>query len=554
MKKNHKIIKIVFILAVSFSAIASCSKSFLDEKIYSSFTPEALNDSLAFEAAVAGIQSQYMLWHTYIEDPAGNQGWLTVWQIGTDVAYNKAVADFDPLSVPYTNYETLTSTDESAAFAWTWGYNLINNCNTVITNIEKPSLEMSDANKNSIKAEASFFRAVAYNTLATLFGGVPIITEPVSEPKTDFTRAPLSDVNALIISDLTFAKANLPSIENVKTNAKGKMYGRANAAMASQLLAEVYLRTGDNALAESECDAVINSGDFDLMTSRFGVKVGQPGDVFSDMFVQGNQRRNEGNREGIWVIEIENPKTIVGGAGPNTSAVFPGYSFGITEYRRIWGCRYYQQAGMLLCDSLGGRGISRIALTHWVLNNLYGPDDIRNSKYNIRRQYYYNDPSFPSLYGQLVVPGPAVDTNRKIVPQTNKWNEYDPTNPSGGSVRDIYVMRLGETYLLRAEAQFKQGKLPEAAASLNVVRARANAAPITAGDVTMDFILDERARELVAEENRRMTLMRTGTLVSRVANRGEGVTGLTEKNLLLPIPLSEIQLNKDAVLEQNPGY
>src|SRR5665213_3518580 len=115
-------------------------------------------------------------------------------------------------------------------------------------------------------------------------------------------------------------------------------------------------------------------------------------------------------------------------------------------------------------------------------------------------------------------------------------------------------MRLGETYLLRAEAQFKQGKLSDAATSLNIVRARANAAPITASDVTMDFILDERARELVAEENRRMTLMRTGTLVTRVVNRGEGITGLTEKNLLLPIPLSEIQINKDAVLEQNPGY
>lgn len=75
----------------------------------------------------------------------------------------------------------------------------------------------------------------------------------------------------------------------------------------------------------------------------------------------------------------------------------------------------------------------------------------------------------------------------------------------------------------------------------------------------MDFILDERARELVAEENRRMTLMRTGTLVDRALrlNSNDAVhptVGLTSKNLLLPIPLSEIQLNKDAVLEQNPGY
>jgi hypothetical protein len=120
-------------------------------------------------------------------------------------------------------------------------------------------------------------------------------------------------------------------------------------------------------------------------------------------------------------------------------------------------------------------------------------------------------------------------------------------------------MRLGETYLFLAEAQFKQGKLAEAAVSLNTLRARANATPVTAAQLTLDYILDERARELIGEENRRMTLMRTGTLVDR-AKRLNAVsplnqlTGLTDKHLLMPIPQSEIDLNKDARLEQNPGY
>jgi hypothetical protein len=125
-------------------------------------------------------------------------------------------------------------------------------------------------------------------------------------------------------------------------------------------------------------------------------------------------------------------------------------------------------------------------------------------------------------------------------------------------VKDFILMRLGETYLLMAEAQFKQNNLTEAAASLNVIRARANATPITAGQVTMDFILDERVRELLAEENRRMTLMRTGTLVTRTQQYNthtiNPVLGLTSKNLLLPVPQSERDLNKDAVLEQNTGY
>jgi hypothetical protein len=121
-------------------------------------------------------------------------------------------------------------------------------------------------------------------------------------------------------------------------------------------------------------------------------------------------------------------------------------------------------------------------------------------------------------------------------------------------IKDIIVMRLGETYLLKAEAQFKQSNTGGAATTINIIRARAGAAPITAADVTMDFILDERVRELVAEENRRMTLIRTGTLVTRVVGRGQKITNIAAKHLLLPIPKSEIDLNKDALLEQNPGY
>jgi hypothetical protein len=120
-------------------------------------------------------------------------------------------------------------------------------------------------------------------------------------------------------------------------------------------------------------------------------------------------------------------------------------------------------------------------------------------------------------------------------------------------------MRLGETYLLQAEAQVGEGHTTDAAASINALRTRANAPLVSAGQMTLDFVLDERARELIGEENRRMTLMRTGTLVKRVQALNSTsvvnpVTNLTDKALLLPIPQNEIYLNKDAVLTQNPGY
>jgi len=82
-------------------------------------------------------------------------------------------------------------------------------------------------------------------------------------------------------------------------------------------------------------------------------------------------------------------------------------------------------------------------------------------------------------------------------------------------IKDFIMMRLGETYLLLAEAQVKLGDLGGAATTINVLRTRAQVPLVSAAQMNLDFILDERARELIGEENRRMTLMRTGTLVDR---------------------------------------
>lgn len=513
----------------------------MNETIYSSYAPETLADSLGFEASIAGLQNQLSLFFT----KSDRQGWLSVWQAGTDIAWVPPTQR-ESIEVPYYDYTQLTSTDGAASFTWSWAYQMINNANVIIRNVENPALTtMAEASKSQINGEARFFRAYAYNILATCFGRVPLITEPLAGPKTDFVRTSLDSVNSLIAQDLTFAGINLPDIENVKTNSKGKMYARPNKYMAMQLLAEAYLRMGKPDLAEQQAQAVINSGRFKLITARYGIKASQPGDYFSDMFVYGNQRRSQGNTEAIWVFEMENPATVVG-----------GYT-GAPQQRRQWGAAYYQIPGMKIADSIGGRGIARLRLDNWVLYSLYSANDMRNSKYNIRRQFYYNDPApaYASLYGKPV-PYNSPDTLFKLAPHTTKWYQFDPTDEFGFAMfKDIILMRLGETYLLLAEAQFKQGKLAEAASSINVIRNRANAGAITAAQVTMDFILDERVRELLAEENRRMTLMRTGTLVDRATRlNGDQITGISAKNNLMPVPKSEIDLNKDAVLEQNPGY
>lgn len=539
----------------------SCEKSFLDEQVLDQAAPETLNDELGYEAAAIGLYHN-LSQDFYTRDQ--DQTFPGIFQLGTDIVWAPAGRS-NGNARPYFDYPQLISTDQGSSRIWSSLYRIINNANILIANAESGSaVGMTQEQLDAYNAEGRFFRAYAYNMLATLYGGVPLITESIDDAKTDFTRASLSDVNNFIETDLVMAVANLPDTD------QAAYQGRANKNMARQLLAEVYLRTNKPALAEQQCTDIIDSGKYSLIKERYGVRAGEPGDAFSDMFLHGNQRRNEGNTEAIWVLEQENPTDVNGG------------STGNSQFRRVWGAAYHDVQGMVPADTLGGRGLTRIRLNNWVLYDLYDDEDMRNSKYSIHRTLYFNHPDakYDAIRGTEVPYGEdavfalpdgsevkifAADTIYKYVPYTLKWGAFDSRNVFGyNMIKDFILMRLGETYLLRAEARVRQDEFAAAADDINVLRDRANAPTVSAGDMTLDFILDERVRELIGEENRRMTLVRTGTLVDRAKTLNgtaplaggeiETTNGLQDFHMLLPIPQSEIDLNKDAVLEQNPGY
>lgn len=541
------IIKYSLIVCLFF---LSCKKSFLDESLQSNYAPQnTLSDSLGFEANLAGIQGRIRYQYTTDDD----QGLLGAMYLGTDMVINGQTTT---AMFPYVNNETMNSSDFAASIYWRWAYTTLNNINILVAAAENPAITGTSAsNKAYVGAEAKFYRAHVYNFLVTLWGPVPLTVQPIQSAKTDFTRASIDSVNTQIVKDLTEAIAVLPTADKVRKE------GRPSKGMCQQLLAEVYLRMNKPDLAEAQATAVINSGTYSLIKARYGVKASSAGDYYNDMFIYGNQRRGQGNKEAIWIIEED--LTTPGGA-PST----PNNPSG-DQHRRMWVPYYAGITNMIIADSLGGRGIGRFRLSNWVLYGLYDQYDMRNSPYNIRRVIRYNDPNKPK-YGQQLTYLDG-DTVWHINPYTTKWNNYNPADANGyGSFKDLPMMRLGETYLLLAEAQFKQGNLSGAAASINVLRQRAYPdyplhGQVQASQINLDFILDERARELVAEENRRMTLVRTGKLDQRVQNylnafntgAGQQVTGLDKVILrkgLLPIPQSSIDLNKGAVLEQNTGY
>jgi hypothetical protein len=114
------------------------------------------------------------------------------------------------------------------------------------------------------------------------------------------------------------------------------------------------------------------------------------------------------------------------------------------------------------------------------------------------------------------------------------------------------VLRLAEQYLIRAEARAWQGRLPEAAADLNIIRQRAGLTPVVVTDQAslLTAIYHERQVELFAEWGHRwLDLQRTGL---SDAILGKEKPGWKAQAILYPIPNTEIQHN--SMLTQNPGY
>lgn len=189
---------------------------------------------------------------------------------------------------------------------------------------------------------------------------------------------------------------------------------------------------------------------------------------------------------------------------------------------------------------------------------------------------YYRVYSSDNWYSNQLYPGPPAPSNTILVyPSLKKFADAQRASPNGSSGRPMPIFRLAETYLLAAEAAFKLGNNGVAANMINEVRRRAAFRPglssveldnrrtameITAGDVTLDFILDERARELAGEGGRWTDLALRGETVflNRVklnedvlaANRVEA------KHRLRPIPQSQLDAINDTDKQkyQNPGY
>jgi hypothetical protein len=545
--------------------MGACKKSFLDENPTSFLsTTNAFKTASDFNASVNNI---YRLIRDEFYSSSDWQPMQYLYR--TDLVVEVTVGTNPNLAGDFGPTGTLSNNH------WNQIWKIVSEANTVIGRI--PASQLSDADRIQFEAKGRFFRALAYRTMVYLWGGVPIVKEEITTEKNDFTRASKADCLNMIIDDLKFAAANLPGITVVRD-------GEISNLAAQHLLAEVYLAAGQFQNAVTAASVVIDDPATDLMTTRFGARTTyNPADVYWDLFQNKNQnRKTANNKEAIWVMQFE---TDVPGGGAVSTAMAGGFQMErvhVPLFRdmRVNNVALFQWP---VSDYTGGRGVGFMQPSKYFANEVWGTDfniDIRNANHNFIRVIPVTNPASP-LYGQTVSteappPGAGITFPSRVFypyqakattiqdhPQglyvnpgsSDPIKKYELKASAGVTYADQYIFRLAETYLLRAEAYLGLGSTSPAADDINVVRARAKATPVTAGNVTIDYILDERMREFGVEEKRMLTLMRLGKLYDRVTRYNPFYgTKMEQRFNLWAIPAGEIQKNTGAVLEQNPGY
>lgn len=516
--------------------ISGCQKDILKEDPQGFLSPNnTFKDKAGFESALAHLYRISRATRTVEMVTAEADKKMTIiYGSGTDLGW------YWDKKLLYSDYALINPTDGMATDYWNILFGLVKDCNVIISRLKESTLTEGD--RQYIGAHARFFRAYAYRFLAHLYGDVPKIEDEITSPKDDYVRVPKSEILAFMIADLEFATKYLP----VANGGVGKL----SKAAADHLLAETYISAGDHDKAIEAATRVISDPQYKLMTARFGAFANRPGDVFWDMFRLGNQNRTAGNMESILVWQME--FGVVGGEVAYT-------------FEREWGpfieplLDSDNKKAIMPADSLGRPGgffcpgpYLEFEIWQSDFNN-----DIRNSPFNMQRVFWNNNPSSRE-FGQPIKPRPEwLNRNyhvwiKKASSPTGHPQGYDV---GGRLYTDIYAMRLAETILLRAEAYLGKSDKVKAAADINLVRSRANAKPVDAASVNIDYLLDERARELVGEEPRRLTLGRLGKLYERVVKyNAVSKNSIKPFHNLLPIPQTAIDANAGAVLKQNEGY
>jgi hypothetical protein len=617
MKSIFKISFTSCLVTIGLLAVTGCSDDLLEENPYTVFTTEYLKTPDGFAngvyAAYSGLRYDF-----------GPNGALAITNVGTDEwTYGDQPAGGQDPGVLQDGQYNISTQDGNILTPWNRNYYHINLCNAIID--YAPEVQLPDAAKNTLVAEAHYLRAQYYFMLVTQFGAVPLDLGAGelrfnTNATTDFHRLPVEELIGknyqAMIDDLTFASENLP--DQRPANAF-----RLSKSAALHLLAKVYLYRGYSTVQQG--------GDFQAAYTTAKKLIDNKAQYGVDLlpdYADVHRQGNDYNKEILFSVEriaMNNSSNEV----PN-----PGSDFAnkVNIANNMFNCNYQQSvpasyynttiAGKQLINSRPlqyGRPLRRYVPTRWLFNTAFA-DKLNDSRYDnsfrtvwlaatyeaVGTTNYTSYVNTLATYG-LVLGDTAIylapsdakaaelkalaGANKKkywivspsefysnqtpalqIYPNLKKYDDNKRANFNDVSGRPFKVARFAETYLIAAEAAMQIGNLSDAATYINAVRTRAAFRPlldagtlsdriaemqISEGDIDLDFILDERARELAGESVRWPDLAVRGKLVERVkAFNPDGAPNVKDFHMLRPIPQSQLNAigDTDKNKYQNPGY
>ena len=538
--------KYTLLLLVLLFILQSCEQ-FLEEELVSDVS------SGTYYTTEDGLEDAVDATYAWLKGFYGPERGFTMTTFGTDIFTNGADGSHKRVNL----YDgSFNATESYVNDSWRDWYRGVNQANAVIN--RSAQVEMDEAKKTLRLAEVRWLRAFYYYDIVRTYGDAHLSLEETEGVEVEANKTAASEIySQAIVPDLEFAIANLPAVQDD--------YGRATKAAAEVLLGKVLLRRSYTSYAASD-DASRAEALFSNVINNYGFALL---DDYGDLWDINNQE----NSEIVWNLTIAKALVDDGTDGEGHR----GHLYFLMEYDGRRG---------MSRDVANGRPWKRFRPTPFMLGLWDRTIDTRYDS-GFKHVWYANnevsDERGTLAIGDtaLYIPGPgkdiewpqsrkdaapyevytADDYTERVYPSVNKW--IDPTRPDRQHTpgqRDVVLMRLADAYLLRAEARLKQNNAAGAAADINVVRERAAvpgqeaAMQISAGDVDLDFLLDERAREMYGEHARWWDLTRTGKLVERVRlHNVQAAPNIQDYHVLRPIGQDQIDRTVGGY-PQNPGY
>lgn len=495
-------IKTIMLTGVMAAACTSCS-DFLDKHPFDRVDPQ---ETVTDEVAVAMTNSCYL---TLQSSNMYNQRIWTLDIVAGNSVVGAGGGDDGLETVQASNFTTM-SDNGMALYMWRSPWVGIGHCNDAIAAIENNEDLSQEIHDRSL-GEALFLRAHYYYVLARLYGGLPLRDKPFNPgDNSAIARASLEDTYEFIISDVTRAIELLPA----KSELDASNVGRACKDAALYMLADIYLTLApSNQELYSEVVNICN----EITSLGYNLNACSYADNFNALVDNGPES----------IFEVQ-------------------YS-GSTEYD-FWGNT--PQASWL-STFMGPRNSNLVAGSYgWNL-----PTEEFMSQYedgDLRKDvtvFYAGCPDFDGTEYRSSWSNTGYNVRKFLVPKSVS-PEYN-TSPA-----NFVVYRYAGVLLMQAEALNELGQTSQAAAPLNIVRARAGLPDVPSGlnkEQMREKIIHERRMELAFEGHRWFDMIRiqNGEYALRFL-RSIGKTNVTKERLLFPIPQTEMDSNP--LMTQNPGY